>query len=170
MGRLIDNMLKLSRLTQKGMRSERVDLTGIAKSVVQSLRQADPERSVEAVLREGVFVRGDPELLRVLMENLLGNAWKFAGKNPRARIEFGVMEEEEGNAFFIRDNGVGFDMAYAGKLFSAFNRLHAQDEFPGTGIGLATAQRIIHRHGGRIWAEAAPDKGATFYFSVPEVP
>ncbi len=162
MGILIDEMLNLSRLTKTALRSERVDLTDIAQRIALSLRQNDPARSVEVVIREGLVVHGDPHLLRVVMENLFANAWKFTGKNPQARIEFGMTEQDGGNCCYIRDNGVGFDMAYSNKLFGAFQRLHRQDEFPGTGVGLATVQRIINRHGGRIWAEAGPARAQPF--------
>ena len=164
---LIDEMLNLSRLTKTALRSERVDLTDIAQRIAQSLQQNDPARSVELVIREGVVVHGDPHLLQVVMENLVANAWKFTGKNPQARIEFGMAEQDGENCCYIRDNGVGFDMAYSDKLFGAFQRLHRQDEFPGTGVGLATVQRIINRHGGRIWAEGRPGEGATFFFVLP---
>jgi len=164
---LIDEMLNLSRLTKTALRSERVELTDIAQRIVQSLQQNDPARSVELVIREGVVVHGDPNLLQVVMENLIANAWKFTGKNPQARIEFGMAEQDGESCYYIRDNGVGFDMAYSDKLFGAFQRLHRQDEFPGTGVGLATVQRIINRHGGRIWAEGRPGEGATFFFVLP---
>jgi light-regulated signal transduction histidine kinase (bacteriophytochrome) len=167
MGILIDEMLNLSRLTKTALRSERVELTDIAQRIVQSLQQNDPARSVELVIREGVVVHGDPNLLQVVMENLIANAWKFTGKNPQARIEFGMAEQDGESCYYIRDNGVGFDMAYSDKLFGAFQRLHRQDEFPGTGVGLATVQRIINRHGGRIWAEGRPGEGATFFFVLP---
>jgi signal transduction histidine kinase/PAS domain-containing protein len=166
MGRLIDDMLKLSRLTKAEMRRETVDLSPIVREVFAALRQDDPGRAVETVIQEGVCVQGDRDMLRVLLFNLLDNAWKFTGKNPRARIEFGVAEEEGQRVCFVRDNGVGFDMAYAGKLFGAFQRLHTQEAFPGTGIGLATVQRIVHRHGGWVRAEAEPGRGATFYFTL----
>jgi PAS domain S-box-containing protein len=170
MGFLIDDMLKLARLTKAEMQNERVDLSKIAKDVIQSLQQADPKRRVEVLVREEVTVRGDPYLMRIVMENLLDNAWKFTGKNPQARIEFGVRERDGENCCFVRDNGVGFDMAYTDKLFGAFQRLHRQDEFPGTGIGLATVQRIINRHRGRIWTEARAGEGATFFFVLPSPP
>jgi light-regulated signal transduction histidine kinase (bacteriophytochrome) len=166
MGRLIDDMLKLARLTQAQVHHKAVDLSQIARETIDALRQDDPDRAVETIIQEGLCVQGDPSMLHVLLVNLLGNAWKFSGKNPRARIEFGVTESGDGRTFFVRDNGVGFDMAYAGKLFGAFQRLHTQEAFPGTGIGLATVQRIVHRHGGQIRAEAEPDRGAVFYFSL----
>ncbi len=167
---LIDAMLNLSRLTRTAIRSERVDLTKVARRITQSLRQSDPARSVDVVIQEGILVWGDLPLLQVVMENLLANAWKFTGKNPQARIEFGITNGDGENCCYLRDNGVGFDMAYADKLFGAFQRLHRQDEFPGTGIGLATVQRIINRHGGRIWAESRTGEGAAFFFVLPTPP
>ena len=159
-------MLTLCRLSKTEMRHERVDLSGTAHKIIEELRKSDPGRAVDWVVAEGISVQGDPYLLRIVMENLLNNAWKFTGKNPRARIEFGMIEQEGQNVFFVRDNGVGFDPDYAGKLFGAFQRLHSQAEFPGNGIGLTTVQRIIHRHGGRVWGKAELGKGATFYFSI----
>jgi signal transduction histidine kinase len=167
MGELIDDMLQLSRVTRAGMRRETVDLSALAGSVAAELRDADPGNRVEVVIQPGLRAEGDAKLLRIALVNLMSNAWKFTGRQPSARIELGAQINEEEHAFFVRDNGVGFDMAYVGKLFGAFQRLHSQDEFPGTGIGLATVQRIINRHGGRVWAEAAVSKGATFYFSLP---
>jgi light-regulated signal transduction histidine kinase (bacteriophytochrome) len=166
MGELIDDMLNLSRLTRREMRRERVDLSSIAQKVAKELQEAQPERKTEIAVTPGLAADGDSHLLRIALENLIGNAWKFTGKQPSARIEFGVAEQEGKPAYFVRDNGAGFDMAYAKKLFGAFQRLHAESEFPGTGIGLATVQRIIHRHGGRVWAEGEVGKGATFYFTL----
>ncbi|MBI3995171.1 MAG: response regulator [Nitrospirae bacterium] len=166
MGELIDDLLALSRVTRSEMRRERMDLSALARTVSAGLRKAQPERQVEFVIAQGIVVDGDSGLLRAALENLLGNAWKFTAKHPRARIEFGVMQWENETAYFVRDDGAGFDMTYAGKLFGAFQRLHAVSEFEGTGIGLATVQRIINRHGGRLWAEGAVEKGATFYFTL----
>ena len=148
------------------MRSERVDLTGLAASIVAGLRRNEPGRQVATVIADGLWAEGDPHLLRLALENLLGNAWKFTARRPAARIELGLRRVDGPPTFFVADNGAGFDMAHAGKLFGAFQRLHAMDEFPGTGIGLATVQRIVHRHGGRIWCEAVPGQGATFYFTL----
>ncbi|MBI4615451.1 MAG: PAS domain S-box protein [Planctomycetes bacterium] len=163
MGELIDDMLTLSRVTRQEMRRERVDLSGLARSIGEELRRAHPARNVELVVEDGLVSRGDSHLLRVVLENLLGNAWKFTSRKERARVEFGRNGEGE---FFVRDDGAGFDMAYAGKLFGPFQRLHTSGEFPGTGIGLATVQRIALRHGGRVRAEGKPDEGATIYFSL----
>lgn len=165
MGQLIDDLLQLSRLSRAEMHVEPVDLSALAASVIDELRQLEPERRVEVVVAPDVLVQGDARLLRILLQNLLGNAWKFSARNPQARIEFGIRYSAANPpACFVRDNGVGFDMRYSRKLFGAFQRLHAQTEFPGTGIGLATVQRIISRHDGRIWAEAEPNRGATFHF------
>jgi len=130
------------------------------------LRRQSPERQVKLVIEPGLLVQGDPTLLRVVLENLLGNAWKFSGKAEHARVEVGLLRDGAEATFFVRDNGAGFDMRYASKLFGAFQRLHSADEYQGTGIGLATVQRIVHRHGGRIWADANPGKGAVFFFTL----
>jgi len=166
MAQLIDDLLNLSRVTRKEMRRESVDLTALAQAVVAELQQGQPEREVDFVIADSVVGTGDARLLRVVLENLLGNAWKFTSKQDHARIEFGVKQEAEGSVYFLRDDGVGFDMAYADKLFGTFQRLHSLKEFEGTGVGLATVQRIIQRHGGRIWADAAVGQGATFYFTL----
>jgi signal transduction histidine kinase len=166
MGQLIDDLLDLSRMTRSEMRREGVDLSDLAKSIAEELKRSEPERRVEFLIEGGLLVEGDKSLLRVVLENLLRNAWKFTGKQTHARIEFGASEQEDERAYFVRDNGAGFDMAYADKLFGAFQRLHGGSEFEGTGIGLATVQRIIHRHGGRVWAEGRVGYGATFYFTL----
>jgi len=166
MGRLIDDLLKLSRLTRKELRRERVDLSEIVRDVAAEERRREPDRKVEVVVAESAPVEGDPELLRVAMENLLGNAFKFTAKKDQARVEFGVDRNGQAPVYFVRDNGAGFDPAYAGRLFGAFQRLHAEAEFPGTGIGLATVQRVFLRHGGRAWAEGQVGRGATFYFTL----
>jgi len=166
MAHLIDDLLHLARVSRAELRSAPVDLSAVAQGVVAELRQREPRRAVEFVCVDQARVRGDPALLRVLLENLLGNAWKFTAQRRPARIEFGVSQQDGATAYFVRDNGAGFDMSYADKLFGAFQRLHSAKEFEGTGIGLATVQRIIHRHGGRVWAESAVDQGATFYFTV----
>ena len=166
MGNLIDALLSLSRLTRLELRRETVDLARLADGVIAQLRTGQPDRKVDVVVQQGVRTRGDAPLLRALLENLLGNAWKFTGGRDGARIEFGVEPTDDGPAYFVRDNGAGFDMQFAGRLFTPFQRLHSQTEFAGTGIGLATVQRIVHRHGGRIWAESAVDAGATFRFTL----
>jgi PAS domain S-box-containing protein len=168
MGQLIDDLLKLSRSTRNEMKSVMVDLTALAREIATELQQAEPARSVRWVIAPDLVALGDPDLLRVALENLLGNAWKFTGPQKNALIEFGSAETESGPAFFIRDNGVGFDMAYADKLFGVFQRLHAAQDFPGSGIGLANVQRIVHRHGGRVWAEGRENLGATFHFTLPK--
>ncbi len=164
MGKLIDDLLRLSRLARAPMNRQVVDLSAAVTRIVEELRTAEPERAVEVVIPPGLVAEGDPGLLEVVLRNLLGNAWKFTGKTANARIEFGRTEHEGRAAFFVRDNGAGFDMAYVDRLFGAFQRLHTENEFPGTGIGLATVQRIIRRHGGRVWAEGAVGQGATFAF------
>ena len=163
---LIDAMLTLSRLTRREMRVERVNLGAVARSVADALRAAEPERQASILLPAKLEARGDRELLRVVLENLLGNAWKFSSEQPQAQIEFGVTQVDGERAYFVRDDGAGFDMAYADKLFIPFQRLHRQQEFPGNGIGLATVERIVHRHGGRLWAEGAVNKEATFFFTL----
>lgn len=164
MAQLIEDMLMLSHVTRSEMDKGTVDLSMLATSIASTLALAEPQRRVTFVIPEGLVATGDAGLLRVALENLLGNAWKFTSKKRRARIEFGRAENP--SIYFVRDNGVGFDMADADKLFSAFQRLCTASEFPGTGIGLATVQRIISRHGGRVWAEAAVGQGATFYFTL----
>jgi signal transduction histidine kinase len=166
MAELIDSLLSLSRLTRSDMNVEVVDLSGIARSVVDGLRADDPGRSVVFEIPPRLEVRGDKRLLAVLLENLLGNAWKFTGKHPNARIELGVTDKEGKPAYFVRDDGAGFDMAHAANLFGPFQRLHSVSDFPGTGIGLATVRRIAQRHGGRVWAEGVVERGATFYFTL----
>jgi PAS domain S-box-containing protein len=166
MGILIDDLLNLSRVARSEIHREKVNVSALAGSIATELRNAQPERSVEFRIEDGVDAMVDPRLLRVVLENLLGNAWKFTSKRASARIEFGKADVDGTDAYFVRDDGAGFDPAYGTKLFGAFQRLHGMTEFPGTGVGLATVQRIIHKHGGRIWAEAAVEKGATFYFTL----
>ena len=166
MGHLIDDLLKLSRITRCDLRMEMVNLSELAGFILSRLREREPDRKVEIIVLPGLTARCDQNLLEIALTNLLGNAWKFTGGRPTARIEFGRMEDMERRPFFIRDNGAGFDTAYASKLFGAFQRLHKASEFPGTGIGLATAQRVISRHGGKIWAEARMNEGATFFFTL----
>lgn len=168
MGQLIDDLLAFSRNTRGEMTYQAVDMTAMAQAIVLRMRQANPARRVEFAIQPGLTAHGDSRLLEVALTNLFDNAFKFSGPRPQALIEFGETDQEGQRAFFVRDNGVGFDMAYAHKLFRVFQRLHGLSEFPGTGIGLATAQRIINRHGGRVWAEAQVDRGATFYFTLQE--
>jgi signal transduction histidine kinase len=170
MGQLIDDLLSLSRITRLQLLHEPVDVTAIARKVFLELGARDPERKVECIVAEGLSGRGDSRLITVLFENLLGNAWKFSSKNPDARIAVGSEIRDGETTFFVRDNGAGFEMAYSKKLFAPFQRLHAASEFPGTGIGLATVHRVVTRHGGRISAQAAPQQGATFFFTLGEKP
>jgi len=167
MDRLIEDLLKLSRLGRAEMKKQEVEITALAGSIVAELRKAEPGREVEVVIAPDLRAYGDERLLRAALENLLRNAWKFSSKQSRARIEVGRTSEAD-PAFFIRDNGAGFDMAYATRLFGVFQRLHTETEFPGTGIGLATVQRIMNRHGGRIWGSGKVNEGAVFYFTLPE--
>jgi signal transduction histidine kinase len=164
MGILIDDMLNLSRISRMELSRQRVNLSEIATEIAAELRESAPDRSVEFIIAPNLFAEVDPRLLRIMLTNLLGNAWKFTTKREGARIEFGSSTEVLSQAYFIRDNGAGFDMTYANKLFGAFQRLHSTTDFPGTGIGLAIVQRIISRHGGQIWADAKINAGATFYF------
>ena len=166
MGQLIDDMLNLARVSRGEMQREAVDLSSLVKSIAAELKAAEPERRVDLAIADGVGTQGDARLLRILLENLLRNAWKFTGKHPTAQIEFGTSQNNGKPVYFVRDDGAGFDMAYAGKLFGTFQRLHATTEFNGTGVGLATVQRIAHRHGGKVWAEGKVDQGATFYFTL----
>ncbi|MDF1613552.1 sensor histidine kinase [Desulfurivibrio dismutans] len=166
MGNLIDDMLQLSRLSRGEINWSRVDLSAMAEEIMAELQKDAPERKVKVVIEPGIQVLGDPVLLRAVMDNLLGNAWKFTGKTVNPEISLGTIREDQRTICFVRDNGAGFDMTYADKIFTAFQRLHSPKEFEGTGIGLATVQRIIHRHGGLIWAEAKEQQGATFYFTL----
>jgi signal transduction histidine kinase len=170
MATLIDDLLDLSRVGRRPLRMEPVDLSRMVTEIIEDLRAAEPERKVEFVAGRGIRAWGDVSLLKVALENLLGNAWKFTARETEARIEFGA-DRDPGPGFrapvyYVRDNGAGFDQAYADKLFGAFQRLHGQEEFEGTGIGLATVARIVHRHGGRVWAEGDVGEGATFYFTL----
>ncbi|HEY5281175.1 MAG TPA: PAS domain S-box protein [Polyangia bacterium] len=167
MGELIDGLLSLARVNRGDLKIERIDLSAIAYEVMTRLRSAEPERSVELEAPSRLDADMDPRLARALLDNLIGNAWKFSSKVAAARIELGTTDKSGPAAFFVRDNGAGFDMAFVNKLFAPFQRLHTNTEFTGTGIGLATVQRIVHRHGGRIWAEGAVNGGATFYFTLP---
>jgi len=166
MGELIEGLLGLARLARHEIYRESVDMSALAASVAQTLRQSDTNRKVEFSIVEGAKAEGDRKLLEIALQNLLANAWKFTSKQPRARVEFGARKENGQTVFFVRDNGAGFDMAYAANLFGPFQRLHTQEEFEGHGIGLATVQRVIRRHGGCIWAEGEVGKGATFSFTL----
>jgi PAS domain S-box-containing protein len=166
MDRLIDDLLKLSRVSRAGIQNAEINLSTMVEQIFSELKRAEPDRAVGVVVTPRLTAHGDERLMRLVLDNLLRNAWKFTGKNPEARIEFGRMEEGEA-AFFVRDNGAGFDMAYSGKLFGVFQRLHSSSEFPGSGVGLAIVQRVINRHGGKIWAEGKVNEGATFYFTLP---
>jgi PAS domain S-box-containing protein len=179
MAQLIDDMLNLSRVSRTEMRRDNVNLSKIAGELADKLRKTQPERKAEFIIAEGLFADADNRLLAIALENLLSNAWKFTGKRPNAKIEFGVMQNDNKSnksyatnsgemkpVYFVRDNGAGFDMKYAGKLFSPFQRLHKMEEFPGTGIGLATVKRIINRHGGKVWIEGEVGKGTTVFFTL----
>lgn len=168
MGRLIDALLLLSRVSRNDLQKRNLDLSGMATEVIAEIQAADPRRTPEVAIEPGLVAYGDPHLMRIAVENLLHNAWKYTSQRPDARLAFGQTAQNGGSEYFVRDNGVGFDMIYADKLFTAFQRLHAESEFPGTGIGLATAYRIVLRHGGKMRVEAEVGKGATFYFSLQE--
>jgi PAS domain S-box-containing protein len=166
MAELIDDLLNLSRVTRAEMHKERIDLSKLASEVAQELNCREPKRAISLKIAEGLQAEGDSRLIRVALQNLIGNAWKFTSKRPQAEIEFGQQFSNGDRTYFVRDNGAGFDQSYASRLFGAFQRLHAANEFPGTGIGLATVQRIIHRHGGSVWAEGIVNRGATIYFTL----
>lgn len=167
MSDLIDALLQLSRVTRSQMKLVKVNLSQIAQEIIEELQTRDPQRQVTTVIAPQVYGLGDPQLLRIVLNNLLNNAWKYTSKRSVGKIEFGATPSlDNPTAFWVKDNGAGFEPEYADKLFTAFQRLHSQTEFPGTGIGLATVQRIIYRHGGKVWAEGASDRGATFYFHL----
>jgi light-regulated signal transduction histidine kinase (bacteriophytochrome) len=168
MAQLIEDLLNLSRVTRSELKREEVDLSALAHEVLAKLAQREPGRKVAHQIEDGLVTQGDARLLRVILENLLGNAWKFTGKRAGATIAFGAEVRDGVITYSIRDNGAGFDMAYADKLFGVFQRLHSNHEFEGTGVGLATVQRIVRRHGGNIRAEGAVEQGATFFFSLGE--
>ncbi len=167
MSNLVDDLLDLSRITRQEFKKQQVDLSKLAAEIFAALQEAEPQREARFKIAPDLQVRGDAALLQAALQNLLENAWKFSSKEVQTEIEVGRATVEGEAVFFVRDNGVGFNMAYAKNLFGAFQRLHGVNEFPGTGIGLATVQRIINRHGGRIWAESEMGKGATFYFTLP---
>lgn len=166
MGHLIDDLLGLSRLTRGEMTRAPTDMTDLARKAAEEVHQQHPERNVELTIADGMTANCDAHLIGIVLQNLFSNAWKFTGKEPNPKIEMGTTEREGHRAFFVRDNGAGFDMQYVDKLFRPFQRLHSSAEFEGNGIGLATVQRIVHRHGGTVAAEGQPGKGATFFFSI----
>jgi len=170
MSELIEALLVLSRISRQTLHREIVDVSALAESIVQDMRQKDPARNVEVVIQPNMAVHGDRRLVGDLFQNLIGNAWKFTSKTAAARIELGQSDSGSLATLFIRDNGAGFDMAYEQKLFKPFQRLHGASDFDGSGVGLATVARIIDRHGGRIWAEGKPNEGAVFYFTLPTAP
>jgi light-regulated signal transduction histidine kinase (bacteriophytochrome) len=168
MAQLIDNLLELSRVIRSDMNYEDVDLSELAVAVSDQLGKAEPDKKVNMNISPGIMAYGDRNLLRIVLENLLGNAWKFTGKSASPRVEMGITTQNDKSVYYVRDNGVGFDMAYADKLFKPFQRLHKETEFEGTGIGLATVQRIVRRHGGEVWADSKVGEGATFYFTLEQ--
>jgi light-regulated signal transduction histidine kinase (bacteriophytochrome) len=168
MAELIDDILELSRLTRLNIRNSEVNLSKIAEDCVYSLRSAEPGKNVDIEIESNVVAKGDEKLLRLVIQNLLGNAWKFASHCDNPVIKFGVVRNGSNETYYVQDNGVGFDMKYAKKVFGIFQRLHTREEFEGTGIGLASVERVISRHGGKVWVEAKPAQGATFYFTLSE--
>ncbi|MEO6319862.1 MAG: ATP-binding protein, partial [Polaromonas sp.] len=169
MGELIEGLLTLAHLSREQFKSEPVDLSAIARRIERDCREREPERQTQAQvhIQDGLSARGDPRLLSAVLQNLIGNAWKFTSRQALARIEVGSEVDAHGDTlFFVRDNGAGFDMAFSHKLFGTFERLHSPEEFSGSGIGLATVKRVIERHGGRVWAESRLNEGATFYFTL----
>ena len=166
MGELIDDLLQLSRISRQSLQRQSIDLSQLAEEISTQLHDQEPDRSVQWHIEKDLKAHGDARLLRIVLENLLNNACKYTSKTSQARVDFFSEKQGDETVYCVRDNGAGFDMAHIDKLFGAFQRLHKDSEFPGTGIGLATVQRIIHRHGGRIWAEAEPSKGASFYFTL----
>ena len=166
MAELIDDILSLAKITRENMDVKPLNLSEMAKSSLHRLQESNPERSCEVNIHPNLLAKGDSRLVQLLLDNLIENAWKYTGKKDQAHIEFGSMHDGVKNTFFIRDNGVGFDMQYASKLFQPFQRLHAREDFEGTGVGLATSRRIVTRHGGKIWVESEPGKGTTFYFTL----
>jgi signal transduction histidine kinase len=161
-------LLRLSVISRGELQNEETNLNELAKKIVAGLKSAEPQRKVKVKLARGLNVRGDARLLQIALGNLLSNAWKFTTRKPEALVEFGSTEQDGQRIFFVRDNGEGFEMEWKHRLFGVFERLHSAKDFPGTGIGLAIVQRIIQRHGGRIWAEGKRHQGATFYFTLPE--
>lgn len=167
LAQMMDDLLQLVRLARGGVRAERVDLSAMAGEILEGLRRTDPARRVDISVESGIVVTGDAKLLRLALEHLLGNAWKFSGAKEQASISFGRAAQDGARVLCVRDNGAGFEQKYADKLFRAFQRLHSEREFPGAGIGLAKVQRVMHAHGGRIWASSQRGAGASFYFTLP---
>jgi signal transduction histidine kinase len=170
MGELIEDLLNLSRVSSSAMQHEKVDLSAQANLIAEDLHRREPERRVDFVIAPKLAVRGDSRFLQIVLENLLRNSWKYTSRHAKAHIEFGVEERRGAHVYFVRDDGAGFDPRRAGRLFQPFQRLHSESEFSGNGVGLATVQRIIQKHGGQIWATAAPEKGATFFFTIGQAP
>ena len=170
MGQLIEDLLRLSRATRGELQHTEVDLSHLAQAAVEELRKGDAARDVEVAIEDGMVASGDARLLRIVLDNLLGNAWKYTRHAARPRIEFGAETVDHETRYFVGDNGVGFDMAQSDRLFRPFHRLHTEAEFAGSGIGLATVKRIVSRHGGRVWGESVEGKGARFYFQLPSSP
>jgi PAS domain S-box-containing protein len=168
MARLIEDLMELSRATRADLRNQEVDLSALATLVIAELQKRDPRRSIDVSITPKLLAHGDEGLLRIALENLLSNAWKFTTRKIQPRIEVGATQRNGSTHYFVRDNGAGFNMAHSNRLFGVFQRLHSQEEFPGTGIGLATVRRIFSRHGGQVWAEAKENEGATFYFTLPD--
>jgi light-regulated signal transduction histidine kinase (bacteriophytochrome) len=170
MDRLTEDLLRLSRITRSQLKREPVDLALLARQVVHELRQTEPHRDVVFAISDSLGTHADPGMMRVALTNLLGNAWKYTGRRQQALISFGQEERDGQRVFSVRDNGAGFDMSFASKLFAPFQRLHSAREFPGSGVGLACVARVIHKHGGRIWADAKTGEGAAFFFTIPDKP
>jgi light-regulated signal transduction histidine kinase (bacteriophytochrome) len=170
MGELIDDLMELSRVSLAELTRNDLDLSELARSIAEGLAENEPDRQVTVQIQDGLVVQAGSQLIRAALENLLGNAWKFTAKIPVATVQFGAEVQDGATVYFVRDNGAGFDMKYAQRLFNPFQRLHSEDIFPGTGIGLATVRRIVERHGGRVWAEAGVAQGATFRFTIPVPP
>jgi light-regulated signal transduction histidine kinase (bacteriophytochrome) len=167
MNQLLNDLLRLSNLSRKKMQRRTVNLSALVQGIAQDIQKSEPQRTTKFTITSNLTAQGDEALLRIALENLLGNAWKFTEKRADAQIDFGSEQQEGRQTYFVHDNGIGFDMTHATKLFGVFERLHPDAEFPGTGIGLAIVQRVITRHGGQIWAKAAPNQGATFCFTLP---
>jgi light-regulated signal transduction histidine kinase (bacteriophytochrome) len=169
MGQLIDDLLTLSRVTRREFKQQVVDLSAMGAEIIELLQQQEPQRDVEVLIEDAIIARGDARMLRIVLENLLGNAWKFTATKEKTIIKFTTEQQADSTVYRVCDNGVGFNMEYADKLFKAFQRLHGMNEFEGTGVGLATVKRVIDRHGGRIWFDAKIDEGATCFFTIGDI-